>query len=332
MSTELNDVIGETIKELSSAETAPQPTTPEATVVEPVKEEEQKQVEPVSSEAPKAQAQEPVKDESTRESSKSDDKAPQSWSPAVREKWATLPEEVRKEIVRRETASIEGVRQLRDRYAPMEKFLTDMSPVFQVAKEVGAHPLQYVAGLVGTERTLRTGDARTKFNELVRLADTYGIPLREIIDRSVGEEILGKSAPQKQGPTVPPELDQRLSRIEQNMGQSVERQQMQMLQEFSRDKEFFGDVRTVMADLLDAGQASSLSDAYDKACWMTPSVRDVLISRRGQKDQQDEISRRQAAAAGLNLGGNKVSVPKSSEDDSLEDAVRASTMALAGRV
>src|SRR6187401_549618 len=56
-----------------------------------------------------------------------EDKAPRGWTPAAREKWGTIPPDIREEILRREEASAVGVRQLQERYAPVEGFMQSMA-------------------------------------------------------------------------------------------------------------------------------------------------------------------------------------------------------------
>ena len=254
-----------------------------------------------------------------------EDKAPQSWSPAAREKWNQIPDDLRKEIIRREEAAAVGVRQLNERFAPAVKFVESLGPILQEARNAGIEPTGYISSVMQTEHALRTADTKGKFNVLLSLADQYGVPLREIINASVGQEVLQKGAqPGQQQMALPPELVQEL---EENRRWRREQEGSRVQSEivsFSNGKEFFEDVRGQMADLLQSGVAEDLNDAYDKACWADPNIRKVLIERERQGQQRTDISQRQQAAGLVNIPSQgAINVKTGNEEESLEDSIRA---------
>jgi len=265
------------------------------------------------------------------------EKAPQSWTPAAREKWASIDPDIRNEIIRREEASANGVRQMQERFAPMQRFIEQMQPVAQEAQAVGQSPDQYIYSLAQSERTLRGAELPAKFNEILRIADQYGIPLREIINKSVGDEVI-KAPQQGQAQSeVQQELQAMRQWREQQQYEQVERDRADIthrLAEFSKDKEFLEDVRLTMADLIERGLANTVPEAYDKACWMVPEVRQVMLSRQGQQRVADSVAERQGKAAGASLkASGKVAVPDGDEaDDDIAETVRKAWSASAGRV
>jgi len=254
-----------------------------------------------------------------------EDKAPRGWAPAIREKWGTIPEEIRKEILRREEASAIGVRQLQENYAPLEQFVGSIAPFIQEARQNGVAPDQYIGSVLASERILRRADLPTKFQEILRIADQYGVPLRDIINASVGQEVLTK--PQQQAQQyVPPQVAQELAEARQWREQFEQRSITNELNAFSQGREFFEDVRSTMALYVESGQAKSLQDAYDAACWATPAVRDVLLSRQGKQQEQTDLQKRQEAAAGASVkpkGEVDVKVgDKDDDDDDIAATVR----------
>ncbi len=262
----------------------------------------------------------------------STEKPPQSWTPSAREKWATLDPEIKAEVIRREEASANGVRQIQEKFAPMQGFVEQMRPVAAEAQAVGSDPVTYIHNMAMSERTLRTADMPTKFNELLRIADQYGIPLRDVINKSVGQEVL--KAPQQQQMQLPPELQQELAAIRQWRQESERGQANQIVTQFGSDKEFINDVRNVMADLIERGMAADLPTAYDQACWMVPEVRQVMLARQGQAATAGAITQKQVKAAGASLSaGGKVAVAdEGSEDDDISATVRRAFVAAQGRV
>lgn len=259
------------------------------------------------------------------------DKAPQSWTPAAREKWTAIPEDIRKEIVRREEAAVNGVRQLQEKYAPHEHFTNTLAPFIQEGIQAGVAPDVYISNVLQAERVLRTADVPAKFQALLGIADQYGIPLRDIINESVGQKVLGPASAQ-QRPTVPPEVAAEIQEMRRWRAQQEGAGIQQTVEQFRQGKEFFEDVRVAMADLIDTGRARTLEEAYDQACWMTPEVRTVMLQRQ---QGQTQISQRQQRAAGVSIpAGGKVNVADEDfgNEDDVSDTIRKAFALTSGRV
>lgn len=330
MSDDIREAIMASMKETESEEVETTTSEEETTPVVAQEEEASTAPAPATPAAPAENA--PTGGETEAAGKWTQDKAPQSWTPKAREKWNEIPPELRAEIVRREEAAVNGVRQLNERFAPAVQFAQNMAPVFQEAQSVGVDPIQYVGAIVQTEKLLRTGDQKSKFNEILRLADQYGVPLRDIINRSVGEELLTKPQAPQQAP-VPPEVARELQEMrawrERESAQATERE----IAIFSKDKEFFNDVRNAMADLIDSGVAKTLDEAYEKACWATPEIRRVMIDRERGAQATNSLKERQQRAAGVGIAPNSsLDVAVDNEEDSIEASVRAAFRAGTGRL
>lgn len=301
------------------------------------KEEQVKEevTEPAKAEPVKAEVTEPVKEEQAPlggEKILSQDKAPSSWTPAAREEWANLPEKIRQEIIRRDEDSVKGIRQLQDQMAPYTQFAQTLDPFIREAVSNRVDPGQYIGNVMQAERRLRSGTAEERFGSLVEIAESYGIPLRKIINDAVGQEIIPH--PVQQRSAVPVEIQQRLDAAEQALAGMQDNQaqsNQKMIDDFKVDKEFFEDVREDMALLMEHGRASTLQDAYDKACKMNPQVFGV-IQERGSKPP---LADKQKAAALLkSTSSNSAEVGNSDfdDDDDLEATVRKAMAKSAGRI
>lgn len=258
------------------------------------------------------------------------DKAPQSWTPAAREKWNAIPEDIRKEIVRREEAAVNGVRQLQEKYAPHEHFTNALAPLIQEAIQHNVAPEAYINQVMSAERVLRTADVPGKFQALLGIADQYGIPLREIINESVGQKVLG--APQQaQAPAVHPAVAAQLQEMNRWRAQQESQAVSQTVEQFSQGKEFFSDVRVMMADLIDSGAARTLDEAYDRACWAIPEVRTVMLQRQ---QSGAAVTQRQQRAAGISppTGGKVVVDEDFGNEDDVSDTIRKAFAQASGRV
>jgi hypothetical protein len=259
------------------------------------------------------------------------DKPPSSWTPAAREKWNEIPPELRQEIIRREEASVMGVRKMQESIAPAKEFLDSMNPYVQEAQSLGVDFRQHVSSVLNTERVLRTADMPSKFNALLGIADQYGIPLRDIVNQSVGQQVL--EAPHQQQAAIPPEFQREMQEIRQWRDQMETAQVEQAIHGFSADKEFYGDVRHQMADLIEKGLAPDLNAAYDQACWMNAGVREVLLARQSSGQQNNVVAKKQVAAASTSIKpGGKVSVKVEDESDNIADIVRGAFAAGSGRI
>lgn len=263
------------------------------------------------------------------------DKAPQSWTPAVREKWATIDPEIRAEIVRREEAAVTGVRQLQERYAPMDQLANSIGPYMNEIVQQGQNPNAYLQATLAAEKELRAADVPSRFQALLKIADNYGIPLRDIINKSVGEEVLGPMAKVQ----IPQEITNELQEQRQWRQQQEANYAQSAYNSFASDpkNEFFNDVRNQMADLIDAGVAKTLPEAYEAAIWANPTTRAVLVGRQGQQQQNTGIVDRQKAAAGASVvatGDLKVApgAMGHSDDDDLATTVAKAIRDNAGRV
>jgi hypothetical protein len=221
---------------------------------------------------------------------------------------------------------------MQERFAPASQFIDQMRPVAAEAQAAGSDPVSYIQGLAQSERTLRTADLPTKFQELLRIANQYGIPLGDVINQSVGQEIIKK--PQRQQMQIPQEFQQELQYMRQWRENNERGQAEQVVNQFGADKEFLGDVRNVMADLIERGIAPDLATAYDQACWMVPEVRAVMLQRQTQTASATSITTRQAKATGVSIpASGRVDVPDA--DDAADDTsatVRKAWLAAQGRV
>jgi len=248
------------------------------------------------------------------------ERAPSGWSPKVREHWSALPLEVRQEIIRREENSHVGVQKLQGEFAPLRELRQSMEPLFREMQQIGVNPTQHFDRVISTERVLRTADLPTKFETLMGIADDYGIPLREIINQSVGQEVL-KSPVQSQ---IPQELRRELDEIRGWREQQELQTITGAVEQYGSGQEFFSDVRGLMADLIERGLANTLPEAYDKAVWMHPEVRDVMMERKVRGTVSSEVQARQAKAVGASVRpSGSIAVPlDDDEDDSVGAAVR----------
>ena len=174
------------------------------------------------------------------------------------------------------------------------------------------------------------GTPDRKGQVLLHLAQQYGIDISTLAAPRHREESQQQSAANV--PDLSPVL-QRVASVEQQLvaqRQEVERQlSEQANQEVQRfasnpERKHFAAVQGVMAQLVASGQANTLDDAYDKAIWMVPDVRALVLSEQDAKRQADEAARaaaaRKASATNVNRRGTP---PVAQKAGSMDDTIRA---------
>jgi len=262
------------------------------------------------------------------------EKPPSSWTPAARELWKDLPDAAKSEIIRREQDSANRAHRMQEMVAPAENMFNSLKDVFMDAQQGGYDAVQQIRGAMDIERGLRSGDMPSRFQVLLAVADQYQIPLRQIINESVGQQVL-QSPNQTEQAQIPPQIMQEIAEIKAWRSEQEYRTVANEVEGWGSNKEFFSDVRALMAELVERQMVRNIDDAYDMACRMHPEVFKVMMQRGSQPVQNASVMERQKAAAGVSKVSTGRSVPSKEtpdEEKSIEDIVRESMYASNGRV
>jgi hypothetical protein len=233
-------------------------------------------------------------------------KPPQAFSQPIKDKWATIPEDVRAEIIKREEDMAAGVTRLQKQMEPMAQVFGAVAPHAQYFQHIQMHPAQYIENMIRAEQTLTLGNPAQKFGKILELADDYGIPLRKALDEAMGGKLdafLQESHKfHKTPPQLPPEVARELQE-QRSWRDQIESQAAQSeLQAFEADTKahpFFKEVREKMADLIESGAADTYEDAYQICVYRDPALRARALAQENAAAQQNGIAQRQAAAGAL---------------------------------
>jgi gas vesicle protein len=242
-------------------------------------------------------------------------KAPSSWKPAAQEAYlkaergeALTPEEVRiltNEANRRESDFHRGVEEFKTHAQKAKAYEAAIAPYQQTLQNMGVDAPTAIASLLKADHTLRYSDPATKAQYFQQLAQQYGINLEQI-----------QNPPQYDPQTQ--YLMQQLNELRQSQQQwhnSIQQQEQTRanheLEQFSQaGNAHFDAVRGDMADLLETGKATSLQDAYEKAVWMNPDIRQSLIEQQrfdAQKKATAEAQALRAKSAAVSVKGSSPS-------------------------
>ena len=229
-------------------------------------------------------------------------RAPSSWKKDAAAEFDKLPPHVQDEVLRRETdfhKGIEGFKQHADLGRSMERTL---QPYMDTIRQLGVAPDQAVGALLRADAMLRNPDPNARAQYFATLAQQYGIDLG-----------IAAQVPQKDPYTL--QLEQRLNQLQQQQESFQQSQQEQErnalnseIQAFASTAEHFEAVKEDMAALLQAGRATDLKDAYDKAVYANPQTRQALL----EQQRSEALKQAQTAALATRAKAAAVSVRGSS--------------------
>lgn len=254
-------------------------------------------------------------------------KAPSSWKTEAKQAYIKAergepltPQEIKiltAEANRRESDFLKGIEEFKGHAHRARAFEQAIAPYAQNIQQLGLDAPQAIQRLLHADHTLRNSDPVTKAQYLQSLAHEYGI------DLNLAQQ------PQNIDPQTQYLMNQlnELRQTQQMWQNSLQQQEQtkanhELAQFATADKEHFDAVRNDMADLLEAGKAQSLQDAYEMAIWMRPDIRQTLIERQqteARRQQEEQARNQRARAASVSVRGSS---PTSSSSQTVAGSLR----------
>jgi len=234
-------------------------------------------------------------------------KAPQSWKPSTREKWASLDPEVRAEVVRREKEVQHALQQSATHRQVSEQFRAVVDPYLGMIQAEGGDPYKAVGSLLQTAAALRTAPPQYKGHLIASIINQFGVPL-EAVNAALGGQP-AQTEPTQQQPFDPDALyreferrhqSQQQARLAEFYKQNADREVQKFIE--SGKAEFFDDLRPMMAALMQGRVAASLEEAYNMAARSHPEVSKVLA----QREQAAQATATQAATQRAKVASSSV--------------------------
>lgn len=241
-------------------------------------------------------------------------KAPSSWKPAAQEAFlkadrgeSLTPEEVKMltaEAERRESDFHKGVSEFKTHSDRARAYDQAIAPYQAHLQAMRVDAPTAIGALLKADYTLRNSDPATKAQYFQNLAKEYGIDLsnQEIPNYSPQEQFLMQQMQ---------ELRQRQDSWQNSIAQQESERAQSALSQFTQaEKPHFEAVRNDMADLMQAGKAKTLEEAYDMAVWMRPDIRSTLIEQQRaevQRKAEEHAHALKAKAASVSVRGSSPS-------------------------
>lgn len=318
----INDLVAQAFEEFEKSLAEEDTPATEAEVVETPEVEDTPEEVEVEVEAPEAAAEVDTEsdddDQSEAETEEAEAgvvkptaNAPSSWSKGTKALYAALPEDIKKEVHKRESDFHAGLRELKPKADFADRVAVALQPyqaTLNQLQQQGVDAPMAINKLLQADHILRYSNAEQKANYLAELAVQYGVDINKVA-----------SAPRPDPNVIA--MRQQLEHLQQQRLQEQQASQMQQqsqmmseIQRFSSDpkNEHFNVVRDDMAALLDTGKAATLQEAYDKAVWMRPEIRQTLLKRRETEARQKTLAdtqRKRAKTASVSVSGNQSGKP-----------------------
>jgi len=240
-------------------------------------------------------------------------KAPSSWKPAAQEAFLKADrgeplttEEVKMltaEAERRESDFHRGVSEFKTHSDRARAYDQAIAPYQSHLQSLGVDAPTAISALMKADYTLRNSDPATKAQYFQTLAKQYGIDLNQEMPNYTPQEQFLMQQTQ--------ELRQRLDSWQNSISQQESERAQSALSSFTQtEKPHFEAVRNDMADLMQAGKAKTLEEAYDMAVWMRPDIRSTLIEQQRaevQRKAEEQTHALKAKAASVSVRGSSPS-------------------------
>jgi len=258
---------------------------------------------------------------------------PLSWNAQVREHWAALPPAVQQEVNRRELEVQQALSNSHQARQMAGAFQQAIQPHMMTIQAEGVDPLTAVTNLMQVGTRLRFGTPAEKAQQVAQIVNAYGVDIMAL------DGALSGQAPQQAQGGDQTALVQQLvqQQLQPIMMAAQQRQQAQVQQQyqaaaseattFAQSHEFYGDLRLMMADMIEVADRQginlSLDDAYQRAAMLHPDVSRVMMARQqGANAQNLTAAARRAKSAAVSVrGGAPVGNPEGREPSSVRDSI-----------
>jgi hypothetical protein len=221
------------------------------------------------------------------------DDFPKSWKQDVKAHWASLPPEIKAEVLRREQDIFKGIEGYKAAAERAKAFDDVLAPHREVMEQHGVDPILLVRDLASAHRVLSLGSPEQKAQAFEYLFKQYGFDPRT-------------SQPAAQ-PAAADDLTSRLAAIESRLeagsranAEARFREVSQTVADFARDKPDFEAVAGDVARLLRADKQLSLDEAYNQARRLNPQTFETILAterEKARKEAEEQAAKARRAGA-----------------------------------
>ncbi|MCH2458987.1 MAG: hypothetical protein MK186_13180 [Henriciella sp.] len=232
---------------------------------------------------------------------------PSSWNAEGRDLFAKADPKLQEYIRTREGQMHEGIAKLKNEYEGKATFAEEMwreiAPHKHLIDKEGGNPVLAVRDLLGMAALMRTGTHEQKRQLLLSTAQQFGVDLS-------GTQANPQEAPQVLHDPRVDTLEQTLRQMAAQNEQQTRQQLQSDVEKFAQSHPHFDDVRVEMGRLIEAGIAKDMDDAYERAIWSVPDVRQKVQAEAAEKTAKErEAKAREQAEKAKRASGSVTGAP-----------------------
>lgn len=282
-------------------------------------------------------------EESEPEEVKSESKRPpQALSAQIKGKWGDIPEDIKNEFIRLETASAKGVASLKQDAHFGRELMEEIRPFEGLIRAAGGTPKTAVRNLLQTAAILQTGTAAQKQNAVLGIMQEYGIqlngtePIQEDPYLSEINQLKRQLMEMQQTGQTHQNSDNEAV-INQFMNETDERGNLKYPLDDSLSDEFYDEIVAVRRKDSSLSNRQVLEKAYERLSWKVPEIRQTLLQRqqedaeRKRKEKQaQEVAKKQAAS--VQVKGTSSSVEPKQTDLTVRQLLERQIYGSNGRI
>jgi hypothetical protein len=219
---------------------------------------------------------------------------PKTWRKEALAEWDKLSPTVQAEVAKREEDMFRGLEGYRADATFGKSVNQALAPFIPILQQYNIDPIAQISGLMQAHHTLALGTPEAKTALFQKLAHDYGVQIGAPVESE------GFVDPQVKSLIDRVEaLQSKLSRYETTQhATEVEKAQGEITSFMSDPANVYAkDLVNDMSRLLTKGEAKDLKDAYEKAMWLNPEVREKEVTRRNNEAQTQTRAKAQEAAA-----------------------------------
>lgn len=258
---------------------------------------------------------------------------PVSLSSPMKEKWATLPEDVRAEIKKREDDMHKAMTRHDGDLAVGRKIKEIAAPYEAIIRAEGGTVEGAFKDYMNTAYVLRTGSPQQKAQVIMQAMQQFNVDITPYLEGQQNNlTALQQEIEYLRRNQVDPNA------IKAQLQEQMESDRIQaQIEAFAAnpDNKHFGEVWHIMEALLKRGQAQGLQDAYEAAIWSVPSIRAELeanAEKAKAEKRKAEMAQKKKAAASVAGSPDGTSPSKNAPQKSLEDEILDNYRASQGKI
>jgi len=230
-------------------------------------------------------------------------KPPSSWKKELWDHYGKLDPTLQDYIDQREGEFAKGVSTYKQEFEAVKPLADAIEPLLPVLRQYNIPPAQWIQNMGQAHHSLVFGTPQQKLQMFTKLAQDYQVPIQALYDPAIQQQFLMQQTLQPQAP----QPDVR-SLVQEQLTEVFAKHD---LEEFQAAKDVSGNplyphyekVRNTMAQLLEAGVAENLKDAYPKAIrmhddiWEAEQAAKHAASEKARLEEQaKQVAKAKAAA------------------------------------